>query len=115
MFFSKIHQPTYLSQSFKKMLFVTVNEKKCNNYVLAHCVFLFSNDMPNLLLVNLRTVFMDPDTRPAKIDFFFVYSIKIISSQCISHPFACASWPMCHPLHSSIGKPFEIIMVFVIV
>ena len=100
----------YFPQSFKKMLSVTINgqQMKCNNYISARCVFPFSNNLPNSPLANLRTVFTDPDTRPAKIHFFFVHSIQISSSQSISHPFAYVSWPMRHPLHSLIGKPFEI-------
>ena len=92
------------------MLSVTINgqQMKCNNYISARCVFPFSNNLPNSPLANLRTVFTDPDTRPAKINFFFVRSIQISSSQSISHPFACVSWLMRHPLHSLIGKPFEI-------
>ena len=100
----------YLPQSFKKMLSVTINgqQMKCNNYISARCVFPFSNNLPNSPLANLHTLFTAPDTRPAKIHFFFVYSIQISSSQSISHAFACVSWPMRHPLHSLIGKPFEI-------
>ena len=52
------------------------------------------------------SVFNDPNVRPAKIHFFFVHTVQVNDSELISHSFAYVSWPMHHPLHSSIGKPY---------
>ena len=57
---------------------------------------------------NLHTVFSDPDVRPALVNFFFVHTIQVSSTEFISNSFAYVNWPMHHPLHNSIGKPYEV-------
>ena len=104
------HNPVYLPQTYERMLSITINGQKfkSDQFVCARSVFSFSDREAVPSLMTLRTVFTDPDVRPAKIHYFFVHSIKISSSELSSHPFAFVSWPMRHPLHSSIGKPFEV-------
>ena len=37
-----------------------------------------------------------------KFCFFFIHAIEV------DHSFAYISWPMQHPLHQSIGQPYEV-------
>ena len=99
-----------LPQSFRKMLSVTIKGQKikCGQVVLTRRVFPFSCTSTTSPLSHLRTVFSDPDIRPAKIHFFFVHTIQISNTEFTSKCFAYVKWPMHHPLHSSIGKPYEV-------
>ena len=96
-----------LPQSFRKMITATIKGQKikCGQYVWAKYITEFpcASSLPSL-----RTVFTDPNVHPAKIHYFFVHTSQVNSSELISHSFAYVVWPMQHPLHSSIGKPYEV-------
>ena len=77
---------------------------KAGQYVWAKGVFQFTNSG----VPPIRTVFTDPDVRPAKIHHFISHSIQVSDTECSTHTFALVSWPMQHPLQYCIGKPFEV-------
>ena len=97
-----------LPQSYRKMLTVTIKGQKIKSgqFVYARCIAPFP--CASSSLVNIRTVFTDPDVRPAKVHYFFVHTTQVNSSEFVSHSFAYVSWPMRHPSQSSIGKPYEV-------
>ena len=96
----------YLPRSYRKLLYVTIKGQKvkAGQYVRAKSVFPFTNSGTP----PIRTVFTDPDIRPAKIHYFISHSIQVSDTECSTHAFALASWPMQHPLQHPIGKPFEV-------
>ena len=57
---------------------------------------------------SLHTIFSDPNVHLAQIVYFFTHTTEVNPSKFIGHFFAHVSWPLHHPLHSCIGKPFEI-------
>lgn len=90
------------------MLIVTIKGQKinCGQYVLARCVTPFpcgaSSSLDPFALCSV------PNDRTAKIHFFFIHTVQVNNSELINHSFAYVCWPMHHPLHSSIGKPYEV-------
>ena len=96
----------YSPRSYRKLLYVTIKGQKvkAGQYVRAKSVFPFTNSGAP----PIRTVFTDPDIRPAKIHYFISHSIQVSDTECSTHAFALASWPMQHPLQHPIGKPFEV-------
>ena len=94
-----------LPQSYRKMISVNIKGQtmKVGQFIWARCVSPF----PSTGSPSLHTVFSDPNVRPAKI-FFFTHTIEVKPFEFISHSFAHVFWPIHHPLHRCISKPFEI-------
>ena len=46
--------------------------------------------------------------RLAKLWHFAIHSVNINESTKITHGFAIVTWPMTHPDHNALGKPFEV-------
>ena len=89
-----------IPQLYRKMVSATVkgHKIKSGQYVLARSVSPLSGPS------SVKTYFYDPTLGPAKILYFFIHAIQVGSSY-MDHSFAFVSWPMHHPLHSSIGQP----------
>lgn len=96
----------YFARSYRKMLSLAIKGQKVTSgkYVWARSVFQF----PSSSAAATRTVFTDPDVRPAKVHYFCMHSIQVSNTESVSHAFAVVSWPMYHPLQHCIGKPFEV-------
>ena len=112
---SKVYQKVFpsllnqsLAQSFRKMLTITIKSQKvkADQYVSAKSVFGF--EVSHSSGCATRSVFSDPDFRPAKINYFVLHSMYVNETEIVTHAFANVSWPMHHPLQHSIGKPFQI-------
>ena len=85
-----------IPQAYRQMLSATARGQKVRSgqYVGAQCIVPFPGPS------SMRTVFSYPDIRPAKI---LVHAVQV-DATFIDHTFAYVSWPMGHPLQTSIGS-----------
>lgn len=100
------HNEVYLPSTYRKMTYCSINGQhvKKGQYVSCRWIFPFRSTETS----TQRTVFTDSSYRPAKVEYFFTYTVQHTETESTTKSFACVYWPMTHPLRNAVGKPYEV-------